>query len=156
MCELWQGSWEDGVWRLGCDAKTCFVKQLCPRLRPVLAFPNISFSHTTSVAWKHAQYSSICPREMLSDPKNFWHLFKKVKPVQQGIHGIMTMPDWVLISVQAWSNGFSHRRLSDHPPWNLFYIALALVFLRSTMQLQWSGPFYYSEAAHFALTEKKA
>ena len=27
----------------------------------------------------------------------------------------MTMPDWVLISVQAWSNGFSHSRLSGHP-----------------------------------------
>ena len=28
----------------------------------------------------------------------------------------MTMPDWVLISVQAWSNGFSHRRLSGLQP----------------------------------------
>ena len=103
----------------GGDAKTCFVKQRNalqrPKLRPVyLAFPNICFSHTTKSvpAWKHAQYWSLVAarkhRNVIRSEKNI-----STKDQSKAFMA-MTMPDWVLISVQAWSNGFSHRRLSGH------------------------------------------
>ena len=93
------------------DAKTCFVKQ-SPRLRLVSAFPNISFGHTVSAAWKHARYLSLCRllgRTISSQPDEC--IFRSKA---QGLTSPpMTMPDAVLISAQARSNGFSHRRLSD-------------------------------------------
>ena len=93
------------------DAKTCFVKQ-SPRLRLVSAFPNISFGHTVSAAWKHARYPSLCRllgRTISSQPDEC--IFRSKA---QGLTSPpMTMPDAVLISAQARSNGFSHRRLSD-------------------------------------------
>ena len=93
------------------DAKTCFVKQ-SPRLRLVSAFPNISFGPTVSAAWKHARYLPLCRllgRTISSQPDEC--IFRSKA---QGLTSPpMTMPDAVLISAQARSNGFSHRRLSD-------------------------------------------
>ena len=106
----WEKKCSNDLEDLG-DAKTCFVKQ-SPRLRLVSAFPNISFGHTVSAAWKHARYPSLCRllgRTISSQPDEC--IFRSKA---QGLTSPpMTMPDAVLISAQARSNGFSHRRLSD-------------------------------------------
>ena len=108
----WEKKCSSRLGRLGrCQNMFCEAKPPAA-LRLVSAFPNISFGHTVSAAWKHARYPSLwwlLGRTISSQPDEC--IFRSKA---QGLTSPpMTMPDAVLISAQARSNGFSHRRLSD-------------------------------------------
>ena len=108
----WEKKCSSRLGRLGrCQNMFCEAKPPAA-LRLVSAFPNISFGHTVSAAWKHARYPSLCRllgRTISSQPDEC--IFRSKA---QGLTSPpMTMPDAILIRAQARSNGFSHRRLSD-------------------------------------------